>query len=70
MRLIVKSVGVVAGLIFAFGLFGLYQMVLASPEMWGNFISIWLFQIAPLEVSLILAIVITKRRLQQLRIWR
>ncbi len=68
MRLIIKAVGAVTGLIFAFGLFGLYQMVLTSPEMWGKFATIWLLQIAPLGVSLLLTIVITKRTFQQLQI--
>ncbi len=70
MSLIIKAVGAVTGLIFAFGLFGLYQMVLTSPEMWGKFATIWLLQIAPLGVSLILTIVITKHMLQQAQIWR
>ena len=67
-RLIINAVGAVTGLIFAFGLFGLYQLVLASPEMWGKFATIWLLQIAPLGVSLLLTIVVTKRTLQQLQI--
>ena len=67
-RLIINAVGAVTVLIFAFGLLGLYQMVLASPEMWGKIATIWLLQIAPLGVSLLLTIVITKRTLQQLRI--